>query len=310
MAWVRLDDQIPRHDKMLRAGPAASWLWVCAIAHAQSQLTDGFISNAALLTFGIPHAKKLATVLLSVRLFDKAEGGYRVHDYHDFNASAEEVRAEMEWDRRRKSLYSDHELIEFIKRRDGNACRYCGIPVNWKDRRGPRGGQFDHVIARGQNTAENIVVACRGCNTRKGNRTLEECGMALRPVDQSQVETKSDSVHIPSHPIPSNPIQEKTTTPRPTTFGRITLHRWQLDALITALGPHADGFALDEWVHGLSGLADQRGLVLDRRTLWPWVQAELRAECERRGLSVASGEAQSFGKQTSRLLQAVANLPG
>jgi hypothetical protein len=57
------------------------------------------------------------------------------------------------------------------------------------------------------------------------------------------------------------------------------LHRWQLDALIASLGPHATDFDLDAWVMALSKLADERLLVLDRKTLWPWVQAELKAEC-------------------------------
>jgi hypothetical protein len=97
--------------------------------------------------------------------------------------------------------------------------------------------------------------------------------------------------------------------PRPRTYGRITLHRWQLESLIAALGPHADGFDLDAWVLDLSALADRRQLVLDRQTLWPWVQAELRAECQRRGLAVASSETSpQLGKQSTRLLTAIQNI--
>jgi len=56
--------------------------------------------------------------------------------------------------------------------RDGSICQYCG----------DRAENLDHVIPRsrdGTHTWENIVAACRPCNTRKGNRTPQEAGMEL-----------------------------------------------------------------------------------------------------------------------------------
>jgi len=64
-----------------------------------------------------------------------------------------------------------------IFRRDGYRCQYCGRDVASQDL------TFDHVIpaARGgPRTWENIVTACVPCNRRKGARTPEEAGMALR----------------------------------------------------------------------------------------------------------------------------------
>jgi hypothetical protein len=90
MAWVRLDDQIPRNQKILNAGPAACWLWVCAIAHCQSQLTDGFVSAEVLPMIGVvgaPRVRRLAETLIAVGLFDRIDGGYRVHDYLAHNRS-------------------------------------------------------------------------------------------------------------------------------------------------------------------------------------------------------------------------------
>jgi len=95
MAWVTVDDQVPRHHKMLTAGPAACWLWVCALAHCQSLLTDGFIADAALPMIGVPGAarvKRLAETLVSVGLFERGVDGYIVHDYHQHNATAAEAR--------------------------------------------------------------------------------------------------------------------------------------------------------------------------------------------------------------------------
>lgn len=95
MAWLQIDDNVPLHRKMLAAGPAACWLWVCGIAYSQRQLTDGFIPELALPMVGVTgasRAKKLADTLVSVGLFEVADGGYRVHDYHDHNATSQEAR--------------------------------------------------------------------------------------------------------------------------------------------------------------------------------------------------------------------------
>src|SRR5207244_13344256 len=58
--------------------------------------------------------------------------------------------------------------------RDDHTCQYCG----------KRGHDLtlDHVIPRhrgGQHTWENVVAACKGCNHKKGGRTIQESNMTL-----------------------------------------------------------------------------------------------------------------------------------
>lgn len=59
--------------------------------------------------------------------------------------------------------------------RDKHTCQYCGknnIPLS-----------IDHVVPKskgGQDEWENLVVACRPCNVKKGNRSPEAVGMKLR----------------------------------------------------------------------------------------------------------------------------------
>jgi 5-methylcytosine-specific restriction endonuclease McrA len=58
--------------------------------------------------------------------------------------------------------------------RDANSCQYC--------RKSGEEMTLDHVIPRsrgGQDTWENIVVACVRCNVRKGSRTPKEAEMPL-----------------------------------------------------------------------------------------------------------------------------------
>ncbi len=114
MAWVKLDDQAPRHQKVLEAGPAAAWFWVCGIAHCQSQLTDGHISDAALPMIGVPKGfRKLAEHLVHVGLFEHAQGGgYLVHDYLKHNDSRGIVMRKRADDLARKRRGSDAESTQ------------------------------------------------------------------------------------------------------------------------------------------------------------------------------------------------------
>lgn len=57
--------------------------------------------------------------------------------------------------------------------RDGHRCQYCGADAE----------NIDHVIPRsrgGTHTWENVVAACRPCNSRKEDRLLTEAGLVLR----------------------------------------------------------------------------------------------------------------------------------
>ena len=57
--------------------------------------------------------------------------------------------------------------------RDGYRCQYCGAAAE----------NLDHVVPRsrgGEHVWENVVAACRTCNTKKEDRLLSECGLTLR----------------------------------------------------------------------------------------------------------------------------------
>lgn len=93
MVWLRIDDQIAHHPKFLEVGPVASWLWLCGNAYCNKYLTDGFIKESALSTLGsVTNPKHWADRLVDVGLWTRVEGGFCVHDFHDFNPKAEDVR--------------------------------------------------------------------------------------------------------------------------------------------------------------------------------------------------------------------------
>jgi len=56
--------------------------------------------------------------------------------------------------------------------RDDFACQYCDGPAE----------NVDHVVPRSQGGShvwDNVVAACRRCNTKKGGRTPEQAGLTL-----------------------------------------------------------------------------------------------------------------------------------
>ncbi len=68
-----------------------------------------------------------------------------------------------------------------VLRRDRHSCQYCGNSKHLT---------LDHVIPRsrgGQHTWNNVVAACKQCNSKKGDRTPQEAGMQLRTKPKAPV---------------------------------------------------------------------------------------------------------------------------
>ncbi len=92
MGWVKLDDHIGTHPKILEVGPAPAWLWVCAIAYCQANSTGGLISRRAirqLLQINPQQLHRYLTKLTKASLLDSTPEGFSVHDYLDFNETRE-----------------------------------------------------------------------------------------------------------------------------------------------------------------------------------------------------------------------------
>lgn len=61
-----------------------------------------------------------------------------------------------------------------VYQRDDFCCQYCGKKFTMVDL------SYDHVVPRcagGRTVFENIVTACRRCNSKKDNKTCDEAGM-------------------------------------------------------------------------------------------------------------------------------------
>ena len=97
MPWVKLDDQFADHPKIVACGPLASWLYVCGLAYCSRLLTDGFIPDGQVRKLAdVDDPKELAAKLVEVNLWERCDGGYRIHDYHDYQPTREKAIATRE----------------------------------------------------------------------------------------------------------------------------------------------------------------------------------------------------------------------
>jgi hypothetical protein len=177
--WARLDDNFHAHPRTLMSGLEANGLFARALSYCAHYLTDGYVPMAWVDAQG---SKRAAKKLTDAGLWEPIEDGFRILGYLDANPSRDDIEETRGKDGRKHALHRDKQLVNAIRARDGDQCRYCAITVDWTDRRSSKGGTYDHVDPAGDNSMENVVVACRGCNAVKGKRTPDQAGIELRPT--------------------------------------------------------------------------------------------------------------------------------
>jgi hypothetical protein len=97
MAWVKIDDSFTDHPKVVSAGPLGMALQVAALCYCNRYLTDGFIPEAVahrLVYFeSLAEPAEVIARLIEVGIWTKADGGYQIHDYLEYQPSKVEVEA-------------------------------------------------------------------------------------------------------------------------------------------------------------------------------------------------------------------------
>ncbi|MFE7954421.1 hypothetical protein [Streptomyces sp. NPDC057413] len=96
MPWARFDDRFPSNRKVRLLSDGAFRLYVSAICWSAENLTDGVIKTAELrLVADVRASRTRAKELVEAGLFEVVEGvGWKIHDYHEYNPTAEQVRAD------------------------------------------------------------------------------------------------------------------------------------------------------------------------------------------------------------------------
>ena len=92
--WAKIDDQFFDHPKARAAGKDGRALFMAGLCWSAGQLTDGFIAITDLSLIAAKAGVRgafTARELVNVGLWEKTIGGWRIHDYADFNPSADVV---------------------------------------------------------------------------------------------------------------------------------------------------------------------------------------------------------------------------
>ena len=80
--------------------------------------------------------------------------------------------------------------------RDGYTCQYCGDSFDHREL------TYDHVLPRskgGTTNWENIVAACRPCNTNKGSKIMEPLNIPYMPTYWNLIKRSSEIPVIIHH---------------------------------------------------------------------------------------------------------------
>lgn len=254
MPWFKMSDDWATHPKTISAGKDARSLWVITGNLMAKASTDGVIAKdqhalyAALA--GVPW-KKNAAKLVEVGFWHDVAGARACRDcsididninrhrrdndlpvlvlgdgdlyWHAWAAHqlskarqlSPEARAAED---RARALRRDTGLCQEIQKRDGSLCRYCGIRVDWRHRKGRHRATYDHLDPRcftpnGGNYLEGVVTSCGQCNEAKGSRTVDEWvadgGHTLKPAGWRAGDDEQGPEAVapvpPSTPPGSNP---------------------------------------------------------------------------------------------------------
>lgn len=139
MAWVRLSDDFYDHPKFDKAGVLGIALFAAGLAWANRNLTDGFIPRKkalGLLDFEdvveavrnadrnavtnvtdndaltLCVARNAVQALVDAGLWHVEEGGYRIHDYLEYQGSREQIEASRQSNAARQKLWRERRKAE------------------------------------------------------------------------------------------------------------------------------------------------------------------------------------------------------
>ncbi|UVF61169.1 HNH endonuclease [Arthrobacter phage Aoka] len=200
MPWLRIGDTAANHPIALAVleAPDADdrllnevfgFVTRCAL-QSTAHLTDYVISRGTAIQIG-GHSRvwELLDAAIDAGYLSPTEidvdgvsrPAYKLLDDPDFIHMR--TREEIEWERQRKTDNSNPALIVPVRLRDGDACRYCGLVVDFRpgQRKGRIAGTYDHREPGQAATVETYVVACRACNATRGDSANADAVLPLLP---------------------------------------------------------------------------------------------------------------------------------
>ncbi len=120
MPWFKVDDHFWSHPKVSSLSNDAISLWVRAGSYAAQHLTDGFIPDATVtrqLWASLEHVGEL----VACGLWVQESGGYRFHDWFEYQPTAESTHAKRAAARERMRAFRENKRAGSSDVRANNA---------------------------------------------------------------------------------------------------------------------------------------------------------------------------------------------
>lgn len=93
MAWVRLEDDFALNPKIVALSDGAFRLYVVTLCYANRFLTDGYVPEPVLSQLIRGATKRITKELLASGVWTVTRGGYRIHDYEQYQPLRADVLA-------------------------------------------------------------------------------------------------------------------------------------------------------------------------------------------------------------------------
>lgn len=129
--WFKVDDQFPTHWKIIALrsehGNGPVGLWVLAGTWCAAQNMDGFIPEKVALSFG---SQEQIDALVEATLWEIVPGGYGVHDWEQYQFTAEQIEAKKKANAERQKQWRDSHRGKdgkFTERPNALVTRYGGV---------------------------------------------------------------------------------------------------------------------------------------------------------------------------------------
>lgn len=91
--WLRIDDRMHSHRKVVSLSNAALGLWLRCASWSAGHETDGFVPDDVVRDYSADPWRKYRerAALIRAGLWNETDGGVVFHDWLDFNPSAAEL---------------------------------------------------------------------------------------------------------------------------------------------------------------------------------------------------------------------------
>lgn len=141
MAWVKVDDGYTEHLKVFKAGEllGGRYGYARAVAvdlqgmcYANRAESDGYLPRNVVKSFHDPAAIVVADALVKAKRWVKADGGYVIHDFLEYQPLAADLKEKRRHDRERKRSAKKGKIPAGIRAESEGPSRPVPINTNTK----------------------------------------------------------------------------------------------------------------------------------------------------------------------------------